>query len=245
MATKNLKVLALILLASALLIVTMGTASVKSQTQASLYIFNSQGGTISGNGTELKSGTVQTYTSGDTVSFTTTPGSGYAFLCWVWSGATETTSISPTVSETINSSSCSIQALFVPITNATQTPSGSGQATICPLISLGGTTSPASTQSSYTNYTVGQTYTFTAIPDSGSRFLYWLVVSSQGSTYYTTGTLQLTVPASTIAIQAFFVPSSSSVVIPEYSSAALSVLVVVLSISAAGAFTYTRRNKKK
>lgn len=240
----NLKVLALILLMSALLITAAGSASVKGATQPTVYVYNSQGGTISANGTQLTGGAVYNYTNGDTVSYTTNPGSGFAFLCFDWiSGSTPTTSTNSTLTETFSSSSCALQALFVPTTNATVTPSGSGAATVVTLISAGGTTSPTSGQS-YTNYTIGTVSNFQATASSGFKFLYWLVVSSLGRTYYTSSSLALNIPASTIALQAFFVPTSSTVTINEYSNAAVVIVAIILAVSALGAFAFKRRAKK-
>lgn len=240
--SKNIKVLALILLTSALLLTTASTASVKAQTGPTVYVYTSQGGEINANGTKLTGSTIYNYTNGETISYTATPGSGYAFLCWVWSGATLTSSTEPTLTETLSSSSCALQALFVPTTNSTAAPSGSGAAEVVALMSLGGTTSPAAGQS-YTNYTVGTVSNFVATPSTDCKFLYWLVVSSAGSTYYTSSTLALNIPASTIALQAFFVPTSSSVTINEYSNVAVVVLAIVLAVSALGAFTFTKRAK--
>jgi hypothetical protein len=241
---KNFKIVALILLISTLLVLATNSACVKAQTQPTVYVYNSQGGTISANGTQLIGGTVYNYTNGDTVSYTTTPGSGFAFLCFDWiSGSTPTTSTDATLTETLTSNSCAIQALFVPTANATVTPSGSGAATVVTLISAGGTTSPSSGQS-YTNYTIGTVSNFEATADSGFKFLYWLVVSSLGSTYYTSSALALNIPAGTIALQAFFVPTSSTVVINEYSNAAAVILVAILAIITIGTYAYTRKTKK-
>jgi len=248
--TKNMKVLALILLTSALLITTIGTASVNAQTQPTVYVYNSQGGNIDANGTQLTPSTVYDYTNGDTINYTPVPGSGFSFLCWDWiAGSTPVTSTSSTLTETLSGgAACAIQALFVPITNATQTVTGSGAATVVALLPAGGTTSPASgtstsASSSYTNYTIGTASTFQATASSGFKFLYWLVVSAQGRTDYTDSTLNLTIPANDIAIQAFFVPTSSTVVIPEYSSVAVVILAAVLAMSALGTFLYAKRRK--
>ncbi|MGD0070279.1 MAG: hypothetical protein ABSB71_01800 [Candidatus Bathyarchaeia archaeon] len=249
----NIKALALILLTSALLITTIGTASVNAQTQPSVYVYNSQGGNINGNGTKLTPSTVYNYTNGDVISYTATPGTGFSFLCWDWiAGSTPITSTNSTLTETFSgSTACAIQALFVPASNATQTTTGSGAATVVTLLSADGTTSPASgsstsATSSYTNYTIGTASAFQATASSGFKFLYWLVVSTQGRTDYTSSTLNLTIPASEVAIQAFFVPTSSTVTvptIPEYSSVAVVILAAVLAISALGTFVYAKRRK--
>ncbi len=246
-STKDFKVLALVLLTSALLIVSTGVASVKAATQPSVYVYNSQGGNIDANGTQLTPSTNYNYTNGDTINYTPVAGSGFAFLCWDWIGSsTPVTSTSNTLTETLSgSSACAIQALFVPVANATQTTTGSGSATVIELLSAGGTTSPSggSGTGSYTNYTIGSPATFTATASSGFKFMYWLVVSTQGRSYFTTSTLSLTIPTNTVAAQAFFVPTASNVTIPEYSSAIIAVLAVALVLSAFGTYAYRRRAK--
>ncbi len=111
--TKNLKILALILLTSTLLIIGSGAASVKAATEPTVYVYNSQGGDIAANGTQLTPSTNYNYTDGDTVNFTPVPGTGFAFLCWDWLGtATPVTSTSNTLTETLSASdACAIQAL--------------------------------------------------------------------------------------------------------------------------------------
>ena len=120
--TKNLKVLALILLTSVLLVASISSASVKAQTQPSVYVYNSQGGNIDANGTQLTPSTNYNYTSGDTINYTPVAGDGFAFLCWDWIGTAPVTSTSTTLTESITATSaCAIQALFIPVSNATQT----------------------------------------------------------------------------------------------------------------------------
>lgn len=248
---KNFGVLALILLTSTLLIMTISTTSVNAASSPTLYVYNSQGGNIDANGTQLTVSTVYTYTSGDVINFTPVAGTGFKFLCWDWiSGTTPVTSTSTTLTETLTAGvSCAIQAMFVPVTNATQTVTGTGAATVVALLPAGGSTSPASGSSTtssttYKNYTIGSAYTFTATASSGYKFLYWIVVSAQGRTDYTTSTLDLTIPASELAVQAFFVPTASTVVINEYSAAVVAFLAIALIASALGAYAYTKRAKK-
>ncbi len=242
-----MKVLSLILLTSILLITSIGAASVKAATQPSVYVYNSQGGNIDANGTQLTPSTNYNYTSGDTVNYTPVAGDGFAFLCWDWIGtATPVTSTSNTLTETLSASdSCAIQALFVPVSNSTQTTTGTGAATVIALLSAGGTTSPSagSGTASYTNYTIGSSASFTATASSGFNFLYWLVVSAQGRSYYTSSTMNLTIPTSDVAVQAFFVPTSSTVTIPEFSAVIVAVLAVALAVSAIGTVAYKRSKK--
>ena len=243
-----MKVLSLIILTSMLLITTIGAASVKADTQPTVYVYNSQGGDIAANGTKLTPSTNYNYTSGETVTYTPIAGDGFAFLCWDWiSGSTPVTSTNNTLTEILSSSdACAIQALFVPISNATQTATGSGSASVTALLSAGGTTSPSggSGSAQYTNYTIGSSASFTATASSDFKFLYWLVVSAQGRSYYTTSTVDLTIPTSAIAVQAFFIPTASTVTIPEFSSVVIAVLAIALVISALGTFAYTKKSKQ-
>jgi hypothetical protein len=248
---KNFKILALILLTSTLLIMTASTASVKAATSPTLYVYNSQGGNIDANGTQLTVSTVVTYASGDTINFTPVAGTGFSFKCWDWIGtATPVTSTATTLTETLTASaSCAIQALFIPTTNASQTVTGSGKATVDMLLPAGGTTSPTSgsstnSLSSYTNYTIGTASTFTATAQSGYKFLYWIEVSAQGRTDFTTSTISVAPPASTVLLQAFFIPTASTVTINEYSNAAVVALTAALVAIALGTFVYTKKAKK-
>ena len=260
-AFKNLTILALILLTSTLVITTLVTSSVKAQTAPNVYYYNSQGGNIDVNGTQVTPSTVVNYVNGDTIVLTPVPGTGFSFLCWDWiSGSTPVTSTATTLTETVTSGqACAVQALFYPSTNATQTVTGSGSATVVALSTAGGTTSPASgssttTTSSYTD-TIGQASTFAATASTGYKFLYWIVVSAQGRTDYTSSTVNVIIPASEMAIQAFFIPTASTVLAPgvtptptpkiaEYSSAIAALLVVALALGALGTYAYTKKARK-
>jgi len=213
--TKNFKVFALILLTSALLLVAViPNVPVKAATTDSVYVYSTIGGSISGNGTALTGGSSPTYANGAVVAFTETPSSGFTFLNWIYINGTTgaTTSTASTLSTSITQASCAVEAMFLPTTNATQTSSGSGAATIDLYFSAGGTTDPASPKT-YTNYTIGTSSTFSAVPASGFKFLYWVVATSSVSTY-TSSSLTLNIPANTCVIQAFFVPTSSNVALP-------------------------------
>jgi hypothetical protein len=145
--------------------------------------------------------------------------------------------------------------MFIPTTNATQTSSGTGAATIALYFTVGGTTVPSSTPTTtppriYTNYTIGTSATFTAVPSSDFNFLYWMVVTTT-STTYTSSTLTLTIPQNTCAMEAIFVPTSSTLALPtptpkinEFSTATTLIAVIALVAVAFGTYTYTKKAKK-
>jgi hypothetical protein len=251
-STKNFKVFTLILLTSMLLLVAViPNVPVKAATTDAVYVYSTIGGTIAGNGTALTGGSSPTYANGAVVAFTETPSSGFQFLNWIYINGTTgaTTSTSTKLTTTITQKTCAIEAMFLPTTNATQTTTGTGTATIDIYFSAGGTTVPASPKT-YTDYTIGTSSTFTAVPSSGFKFLYWVLATSTVTTY-TSAALTLKIPAGTCAMQAFFVPTSSSVTLPtptpkinEFSTATTIILVLALVIVAFGTYAYTKKAKK-
>ncbi len=247
--SKNFKAFALIFLTSALLIVAT-SPSVKAATQDSVYIYTSLGGSISTMGATLPGGTSYNFENGTVVDLNATAGSGFQFLCWeVVSASGATTSTDNPLAYTPDVASSAIQAMFIPTSNATESSTSSGSATIDILASIGGETNPST--GTYTNYTTGTTNNFQAVPGSGFQFLYWIVVSANGANTYTSDTVALDVTANSCGLQAMFVPTSSTVslptptpAVPEYSSAVAGILVVMLVAVAFGTFAVTRRNKK-
>lgn len=256
---KKLSLLALILLTSTLLL-TAGAGGVKAASTSSVYLYTTFGGTVSANGTALTGGSTTSYTTGDTVDFTATASSGFNFLCfdYVASTGASTTTNNP-FDQTLSSSSCAIEALFTPTTNATVAVSGSGTATVESLLTAGGNTHPE--VGTYTNYTVGSAYQFSTwsgttssgSAGSGFKLLYWLTATTVGSTttynIYTGLTPTIKLASDSVAIQAYFVASSSSVTVPavpvnEFSVAVVAAIAVALVASAIGTFAYTKKAKK-
>ena len=243
----SMKFLALVFLTSVLLTGSIYAASVKAQTQDSVYVYDTIGGTISAGGTALTGNSTYSYNNGTAVTFTANPGSGFKFLAWEYVSATgaNTSTDNPFV-YTIVSASCAIQAMFTPTTNATASSSSGGTSTVDLLSSIGGTTEPA--EGTYTNYTIGTVYNFNAVAGTGFKFLYWIVATSAGANVYTTSTLALNLTSSTCALQAMWIPTSSTVSLPtiidEFSTAAAITLVAVLAVSVIGTYAYTRKTKK-
>jgi hypothetical protein len=249
-STRKFKVFAMILLTCAVLLLTVNAtiSSVKAQTQDKVLVYTTLGGTISANGTALTGGDTYSYAAGATVTFTPTAQSGFKFLCFEYAGASGgVTSTSNPFSYTLSSSEIAIQAIFTTTKNATQTPTGSGAASVDLFAAIGGTTSPAGKTTPYTDYTIGTTASFTQTPGTGFSFLCWIVDTSAGATEYTSSTLSLKMPASSTAIQALWIPSTSTVTLPtivsEFSSVMVAVIVAILALVAAGTYVYRRKAK--
>jgi hypothetical protein len=254
-SAKNVKVFALILLTSTLIILAINPSlpNVKAATTDSVYVYTSCGGTIVSNGTTLAGGTTYNYANGAVVTFTATPIADFKFLCWEYaSGSGASTSTTNPLVYTVSSTESEIQALFIPTTNATSSSSSSqtGTAPIDVLTSIGGTTTPAA--GTYTTYTIGTTISFTANAGSNFRFLYWMVPSAAGGAYTSTANpIAYTLSANACAIQAFFIPASSTVALPtptptvnEFSSPTAIIMVMALAIAAFGTYAYTKKVKK-
>jgi len=259
---KNFKVFALILLTSALLLVAIipNVPSVKAATTDSVTVFSAVGGTTTPAGNSTGPYASYTYASGSTQTFTATAGTGFIFLCWetvTSSGATTSTTnpLSYTVSQ-----ATAIQALFIPTSSAvTTTPTPTtipSKYTVSVFSSVGGTTTPSgiSTTAPYSTYTYasGSTQTFTATAGTGFKLLCWEIVTGNGPTTSTTNPLSYAV-SQTTALQALFIPTSSTVTLPtptptpkinEFSSAAAIITVLALVIVAFGTYAYTKKAKK-
>jgi hypothetical protein len=236
---RKIKVLTLVLLASTLLVMAT-SLSVKAQGTATVAILSSVGGTTSPAG-----GTSPSYTIGHSASFTATPGSGWQFFYWIVTTAAGSTTYTTNPLSWDVTGAGSVQAMFLPTTNATETPNPAGTSSIYVLVSAGGETTPAS--ETYT-YNVGSVATFTATPGSGFRFLCWVVAPATGGIVYTANPLNYNVTNGDCAVQALFVPTSSTVTLPtivdEYSSAAVVALTATLVAVAFATFAARRKVKK-
>jgi hypothetical protein len=252
-STKNLKVFAMILLMSALLLlaINMNIPSVKAATKTSVFVYTTLGGSVSGNGTALMGGAYSNYTLGDTVSFSATALSGFQFLCFEYASASGAlTSTNNPFSETLSAATCAIEAIFIPTTNATASSTTTGAASVAMFNSIGGTTVPAGgiTGPVHTGYTVGTASSFTETAGTGFKFLCWVTELSSGGNIYTGSSESLKITATSVAMQAFWIPTSSTVTLPkivsEFPSAMVAVLLSVLVLIAAATYVYTRKAKK-
>ncbi len=246
---KKIKISALILLASALLIATLG-AGVNAQTQGSVFVYSSDGGTITADSTTVNGGTTQSYNVGTTVNFNAVAGTGFTFIAWetVTASGANTTTDNP-IALNITSGTCAIQAIFTSSTNNTATATTTGATSVSMFGSAGGTTSPTGSitaPTTYNNYTIGTVSDFQANPSSDFKFLCWVTATADGGNTYTTSTLSLNMTGVT-AVQAFFVPTSSTITvptIPEYSTVSIVIVAAILVSVAFGTFAIVRKNKK-
>jgi hypothetical protein len=248
-ASKKIKISALILLTSALLIVALN-AGVYAQTQGSVVVYSSVGGTVTANGTTVNGGTTNSYNVGTVVNFNAVAGTGFQFLGWetVAASGANITTVNP-LALNITTATCAIQAIFVSNTNNTATASTTGATSVTIFGSIGGTTSPAggvTTPTTYSNYTIGTVSTFQAIPGTGFKLLCWETATAAGGNTYTDSQLSLNITGAS-AIQAIFVPTSSSVTVPtvpEYSSVSIAIIAAILVAATLGTFVIARKNKK-
>jgi hypothetical protein len=246
---KKIKISALILLASALLIVTLNVG-VNAQTQGSVFIYSSDGGTITADGTTVNGGSAYNYNVGTTVNFNAVAGTGFKFIAWetVTASGANTTTVNP-LALNITSGTCAIQAIFISSTNNTAAATTTGATSVSVFGSVGGTTSPTGSITSpttYTNYTIGTVSNFQANPSNEFKFLCWVTATASGGNTYTTSTLSLNITGDT-AVQAFFIPTSSAVTvptIPEYSTASIVIIAAILVAATFGTFAIVRKNKK-
>lgn len=247
---KNLKVVALIFFTSTIILAATSLPNIAAATQDSMYVYNSIGGRVSTAGTDLTGGESYNYNDGTTVEFTATPDSGYQFLGWVIVTSTTQTSTANPLPFTFSSASCALQPMFVPTSNATAVTHTTGTSMAIILLTAGGTTQPAA--GTYENFTVGSDVTLTAVSGTGFKFLYWIIAPTTGNTY-TTSQVTWKVTADAVTIQAFFVPTSSTLSIenptptpsvPEYSGVATVIIAVALVAISIGTYTYRRKVKQ-
>jgi len=258
------KAFALILLSSILLLLAVNPAmqTVKAQTVTdSVTVFASCGGNTTPADNSTGPYATYTYNNDTSQTFTATAGTGFQFLCWVIVAATgPTTSTTNPLSYTLTQA-IAIQALFIPSVAVSTTPTPTtapSTYTVTVFTSVGGTTTPSgvSTTAPYANYNynAGTTQTFTANAGTDFKLLCWLLVTANGGSTSTTNPLSYTVSQSA-AVQALFIPTSSTVTLPsssptptpkidEFSSVTAIILAAALIIVAFGAYTYVKKVKK-
>jgi hypothetical protein len=173
--TKGSAIIALIILASVLVALNPYIANVKAQTQATVIISESIGGT-----TDPEPGTYN-YDDGTPVTLTATPDNtaGYSFSRWIIStdDSTDTETDNPFTLNVTGSVTYNVAAQFVlpvaePIFPSNQPLPVSSQAVLVILHSVGGHTDPA--EGSYFTATLN-TFKLTAIPDNGWTFSHWVI----------------------------------------------------------------------
>ncbi|MGA2682653.1 MAG: hypothetical protein ABSF44_12730 [Candidatus Bathyarchaeia archaeon] len=261
MKTKNLKVFTMILLISALLILASSASlsNVKAATTTALFNYTTLGGSVTANGTALTGGAATNFNSGDTLQFKATASSGFQFLCFVYADASGSiTSTDNPFTHTITAA-CAMEAVFIPTSNAPASTASGGAATVTLFTTIGGTTDPAASTSgaSYSNYTIGTASTITQSSGTSGdfKFLCWVTQDSNGASLYTTSSLSLTPRSSGIAIEAIWIPTSSTVTLPsasvtptpkvdEVSSVMAAIVAAALVAAAVGTVAYTKKARK-
>ncbi len=262
MKTKKLKVFAMILLTSTLLILasSASVSTVKAATTSSVFLYTTLGApsssAVTANGTAMAMGASTSFNTGDTEQFKATAASGFEFLCFVYADASaQVASTNNPYTKTITGNAA-LEAVFIPTTNTTATASGSGAATLTVFATYGGTTTPAGSNTGKTasGYTIGHSATLTQTPGSDFKFLCWVVQCSSNN-YYTSSPLVYTPTEAGAAIEAIWVPTSSSVTLPsasatptpkvaEFSSAMVAIVALALVASAFGTYAVAKKNRK-
>jgi len=257
--TKNVKIFTMILLITALLITASSSSisNVKAATTTTVLAYTTLGGSVSANGTALTGGASATYTNGDTLQLKATASTGWQFLCFVYADASGSiTSTNNPFTKTLNGA-CALEAVFLPTTNTTATASGTA-ASLTIFTTIGGTTNPAGSiaGATTTGFTVGHTATVTQSSGTSGdfKFLCWIAQCSSNN-YYTSSTLNFIPTASGTALEAIWIPTSSSVTlpstsatptpkVPEYSAAIGALIVLALVAAAVGTVAYTKKARK-
>ena len=248
---KNIQVFALIFILSALAVVAIAPsiASVKAQSQATIDVLVSAGGS-----TVPDAGTT-TYADGTVVTLTATPGPNFVFSSWeIVSSAGGVEDLNnPTTLTVTGGVTYAVQAVFNPIQLAPGQVNPINTATAAIVVVLpgvGGTTSPVAGTYALANATQ---LNLAATPVSGFRFDHWVIGGSpmnHGAYAFTDTPTNnpYTVDhgyGNTYSYQPVFVPTSTSPTptVPEYSSVAAIIVALALVSVAVGTFAYKRKSK--
>ena len=256
-ASKPLKIVVFTLLTAALLmaVINLNVPTIKGQTQATVNILPSEGGT-----TDPAAGTT-TYSDGTVVTITATADSGFAFNYWIVNDSTGAINTYPNNPVTITVSggvTYTAQAAFQVITylpagtpTSPPTPaSPSTNAVVVVLAGVGGTTSPVPGIYSLANAT---SLDLTATPDSGWTFDHWVIsgapLNGHGAYSYTLTPTNNPYNVNhgygnTYDYQPVFSPVSTSPTVNEFSSATAILMAAILVLVAFGTYVFTKRTKK-
>jgi hypothetical protein len=264
-ATKNFRVFALILLTSALLLLSIAPniASVKAQAQATVVVTSVPGGTTDPSGTN-------TYADGTGVVLTATANDGFLFQAWdieTSAGGNFVTDNPYTLNVSASVGTYTVNAVFAEIQFITPAnPSTANNAVIVVVAGVGGTVSPAPGTYAVAN---AATLQLTATPNSGWLFHNWIIsgtATNTGHGGYPENLNPIDNPYTvghgygyTFYYQPYFVPVGSSVTSPTPTTSPVSTtmglstdawiivalaVILVIVIIAFGVFAATRRSKK-
>lgn len=248
---KSRKLFALTLLTSLLVLAALNVSvlSVNAQSQATVTVLTSIGGSTDPTGTN-------SYADGTAVTLTATPGTGFTFLNWeiASSAGATVTSDNPATLTVTGGVTYAVQALFQPIQVP---PSGiavtnfSTAAIVVVLPATGGTTNPAAGTYALAN---ASSLDLTATPASGWQFSHWVI----SGTPMNHGAYSFTaVPTdnpynvnhgygNTYSYQPVFIPTGTTEptpTVPELSVISVAIIAVLLAAVALGTYAYKKKTK--
>ncbi len=248
MQKKNIFVALLTLTAILLLAVNPSIIAVKAQSQATINILASIGGS-----TDPPTGPA-TYNAGTSVTLTATADNGYAFQYWIISSPSGANIVfdNPASLTVSGGVTYSAQAVFQ-VLNAAYPPSvltgtvtnvTSNQAVVILLPAIGGNTKPGPGTYTFTDATA---FNISATPLSGWRFDHWVIGGyplSHGAYSFTDTPTDNPYNVNhgygyTYSYQPVFSPTT----IPEFSPVGTAILAIILVVAAvgAGAFAIKKR----
>jgi hypothetical protein len=247
---KSKKIFALTLIVS-LIVVAAFASIISAQSQATVNILASIGGT-----TDPAEGT-HTYNDGTSVTFTATPDSTSVFSNWIISidAGSATDPNSEITIPVTGGTTYDIQAVFAPLLpppGVASIPSNLATAAIVIVLAgAGGTTTPVPGTYALADATSLQ---LTATPLSGWTFSHWVIAGpnlSHGGYPYTAQPTNnpYTVDhgyGNTFSYQPVFTPEGTTAptpTIPEFSSIATIIVALALVAIAFGTYTFRRRTK--
>jgi hypothetical protein len=249
---KSSKIFALTLLTTLIVFAALNASviNVKAQTQATVIVTPSLGGTTDPTGTT-------TYDDGTSVTFTATPDATDVFQNWIISTDAGSSAVTenPITLPVVGGTTYNVQAVFSPLLpppGVTSLPTNMATAAIVVVLTgAGGTTVPAPGTYALADATA---LNLTATPASGWTFSHWVIsgpnLSHGGYPFTATPTDN---PynvnhgyGSTFSYQAVFTPTGTTEptpTVPEFSSVVTIVIALVLVAIAFGTIIYRRKTK--
>ena len=249
---KSSKIFALTLLTTLIVFAALNASviNVKAQTQATVIVTPSLGGTTDPTGTT-------TYNDGTSVTFTATPDATDVFQNWIISTDAGSSAVTenPITLPVVGGTTYNVQAVFSPLLpppGVTSLPTNMATAAIVVVLTgAGGTTVPAPGTYALADATA---LNLTATPASGWTFSHWVIsgpnLSHGGYPFTATPTDN---PynvnhgyGSTFSYQAVFTPTGTTEptpTVPEFSSVVTIVIALVLVAIAFGTIIYRRKTK--
>ncbi len=249
---KSKKLFALTLMASLIVLAVFASVvSVKAQSQGTVVVLASLGGT-----TDPAAGTT-TYADGTSVTFTATPDSAYVFQNWVIDTDAGSSIVpeNPVTLPIVAGTTYNVQAVFAPLLpppGVTGLPTNMATAAIVVVLAgAGGTTTPVAGTYALADATALE---LKATPSSGWQFSHWVIAGpnlSHGGYPYTA------VPTdnpynvnhgygNTFSYQPVFTPvgtTEPTPTVPEFSAVATIIVALALIAIAFGTYAYRRKTK--